>query len=416
MKTHVHASPLMQRMAMLAIALMSSLALVVSMGMSGVGLSTAQAASRQLSSGIYWTKLPNDNGLTPGEYQVTLAGDASHSQYISVYRDNDIDSNQSVDYSIDPGKTATVTVPAGSAVKLAYTESTTWNLSKEYTNWGLMDAASPVTRSGDTTYSVGSSGIAAGQYQVNMAQGENKQEVEVLAADGSEIKSYHVGWYADDNTQIVTVPASAATVRLSYPDATVWRLLSARPGYERVKDVDSSTPHQADIIELMKSGISSGWEEPDGSTTFRPGVSVVRQDMAAFLYRLAGSPAYTPTSADKARFTDVNDGTSHAKEIWWLASTGITTGYSDGSFGVGGTVFRQDMAAFLHRFAQKFSGPSATSNGKTFTDVNASTAHAEDIAWLAKAGVTSGYADGSFGVGGTVSRQDMAAFLLRMKK
>ena len=54
---------------------------------------------------------------------------------------------------------------------------------------------------------------------------------------------------------------------------------------------------------------------------------VYQQDMAAFLYRLAGEPDYTPTSADKARFKDVNDQTPHAKEIYWLAASGISTGY-----------------------------------------------------------------------------------------
>ena len=175
-------------------------------------------------------------------------------------------------------------------------------------------------------------------------------------------------------------------------------------------DVDSSTSHAEDIVWLSKQGITTGY--PDGS--FGVGVAVYRQDMAAFLYRLAGSPAYTPSAEDKTRFTDVNDGTAHAKEIWWLASTGITTGYPDGSFGVGVPVYRQDMAAFLKRYADQFGGPAATGEGKAFTDVDSSTPHAEDIAWLAKTGVTTGYPDGSFGVGVVVYRQDMAAFLHRM--
>ncbi|MBW3091129.1 S-layer homology domain-containing protein [Bifidobacterium miconisargentati] len=175
-------------------------------------------------------------------------------------------------------------------------------------------------------------------------------------------------------------------------------------------DVDSSTSHAQDIVWLSKQGITKGY--PDGS--FGVGVAVFRQDMAAFLYRMAGSPAYTPSAEDQARFTDVNANTSHAKEIWWLASTGITKGYPNGTFGVGVPVYRQDMAAFLKRYADQFGGPAASGAGKTFTDVNASTAHAEDIAWLSKTGVTNGYPNGSFGVGVKVYRQDMAAFLHRM--
>ena len=80
---------------------------------------------------------------------------------------------------------------------------------------------------------------------------------------------------------------------------------------------------------------------------------VFRQDMAAFLYRLAGKPAYVPTPADVARFRDVSWSTPHAAEIWWLASAGISQGWDmhDGTFEFRGmnSVVRQDMAAFLHR-------------------------------------------------------------------
>ncbi|NEG70541.1 hypothetical protein F6S87_08045 [Bifidobacterium sp. BRDM6] len=86
---------------------------------------------------------------------------------------------------------------------------------------------------------------------------------------------------------------------------------------------------------------------------FRPGNAIVRQDMAAFLYRLAGSPAYTPSAADEAYFADVDDNTDHAREIWWCASVGITTGWEEKNgtrtFRGMNEVIRQDMAAFLHR-------------------------------------------------------------------
>ncbi|NEG72867.1 S-layer protein, partial [Bifidobacterium ramosum] len=46
-----------------------------------------------------------------------------------------------------------------------------------------------------------------------------------------------------------------------------------------------------------------------------------RQDMAAFLYRLAGSPAFDESKAGNP-FRDVTSRTPHYKEILWLASTG----------------------------------------------------------------------------------------------
>ena len=114
-------------------------------------------------------------------------------------------------------------------------------------------------------------------------------------------------------------------------------------------DVDAKTPHADDIKWLVDNGIAEGWS--DG--TFRGMDSVKRQDMAAFLYRLAGSPEYAPGSAVEKRFADVDGRTPHAKEIWWLVDNEIAEGWSDGTFRGMDSVKRQDMAAFLHRFHTK---------------------------------------------------------------
>jgi len=70
--------------------------------------------------------------------------------------------------------------------------------------------------------------------------------------------------------------------------------------------------------------------------------------MAAFLYRFAGEPAFTPPAT--ATFTDVPVGAPFFLEIEWLSSTGITTGWPDHTFRPSANVERQAMAAFLHRF------------------------------------------------------------------
>lgn len=175
-------------------------------------------------------------------------------------------------------------------------------------------------------------------------------------------------------------------------------------------DVNKNTDHYKDIIWLAENGISAGY--PDGS--FRPMGTVVRQDMAAFLYRLAGSPEYTPTAQDKKRFSDVTVNTPHAKEIWWLASESISSGYNDGTFRPMAPVYRQDMSAFLHRLCNQFGNGIEAPSKVSFPDVNSKTPHAEDIEWLASVGISMGYPDGTFRPMVPVYRQDMAAFLHRL--
>ncbi|MBW3091138.1 S-layer homology domain-containing protein [Bifidobacterium miconisargentati] len=200
--------------------------------------------------------------------------------------------------------------------------------------------------------------------------------------------------------QDMTVYAHWSEIKTPEPELT-------SPFSDVVKGV---TPHYADILWLADRQITTGFS--DG--TYRGMNAVNRQDMAAFLYRLAGSPAFTPDWS-KNPFKDVNEGSAHAKEVLWLASTGITKGYPDGTFGGMRPVVRQDMAAFLHRLADYEKADDPSGEAKEFTDVTDRTPHAGDIAWLSRTGVTTGYGDGSFRGMTAVYRQDMAAFLHRMK-
>lgn len=185
-------------------------------------------------------------------------------------------------------------------------------------------------------------------------------------------------------------------------------------------DVFDSTPHVQDIWWLAYSGISEGWSESYDRRSFRPYAIVARADMAAFLYRLAGEPAFDESLAPQ--FTDVDASTPHRRAILWLASTGISKGWNNGngtfSFRPYANVVRADMAAFLYRLAGEPSFDESSVLG--FADLNASTPHRRAILWLAASGVSKGWDEPN----GTktfrpyleVARCDMAAFLHRMEQ
>ena len=54
----------------------------------------------------------------------------------------------------------------------------------------------------------------------------------------------------------------------------------------------------------------------------------------------------------KLAFGDVNTKTDHYQDIWWLAENSISEGFPDGTYRGLNSVARQDMAAFLHRIKQ----------------------------------------------------------------
>lgn len=170
-------------------------------------------------------------------------------------------------------------------------------------------------------------------------------------------------------------------------------------------DVPPNRAFAEEIAWLASSGITNGYS--DG--TFRPLGTVNRDAMAAFLYRFAGEPRFTPP--DVSPFMDVTPSTPFYKEITWLESTGITGGFNDGTFRPLGKVNRDAMAAFLYRFAGEpaFTPPTVS----PFSDVRPSTPFYMEITWLSSTGVTGGYSNGTFRALSSVNRDAMAAFLFR---
>ena len=171
------------------------------------------------------------------------------------------------------------------------------------------------------------------------------------------------------------------------------------------KDVPADYPFVNDINWLAQRRITTGY--PDG--TFRPNGSVERGAMAAFFYRMAGSPQFTAPSTPS--FKDVPRDHPFFKEIEWMRARGITTGWSDGTFRPNDAVNRDAMAAFFYRYAGSpaYSAPAVS----PFSDVSTGSQFYREIAWLADQRITTGWPDGSFRPVQPIERGAMAAFLHR---
>jgi lysozyme len=225
---------------------------------------------------------------------------------------------------------------------------------------------------------------------------------------------------------IANYSSSAGPMPASWSNYTLWQYADsgAFPGDQDVfngsldqlsrfaagsafTDVGPDNGFYSQISWMASTGLSTGY--PDG--TYRPLNSVNRDAMAAFLYRYAGSPAYTPPATSP--FTDVATTDPFYKEICWLASTRIATGYPDGTFQPGQPVNRDAMAAFLYRFqGSPAYSPPATPQ---FTDVGLTDQFYKEISWLASTGISTGYPDGTYRPLDPVHRDAMAAFLYRFR-
>lgn len=119
------------------------------------------------------------------------------------------------------------------------------------------------------------------------------------------------------------------------------------PAVSKFSDVPVTSPYYKAISWGVSQGINAGYT--DG--TFRPTQSISRESMALYLYRLAGSPAYTPPAVSK--FSDVPVTSTYYKAISWGVSQGINLGYTDGTFRPRNAITRDSMSAYLYRFDLK---------------------------------------------------------------
>ncbi|WP_135849238.1 bacterial Ig-like domain-containing protein [Serinibacter arcticus] len=184
---------------------------------------------------------------------------------------------------------------------------------------------------------------------------------------------------------------------------------------DRFVDVADDNQFALEINWLAARGISTGWTTPAGQE-FRPVTPIARDAMAAFIYRLAGSPAFE--EPETSPFVDVAPGDQFYREITWLAEQEITTGWSTArgaEFRPLAPIARDAMAAFLYRYADE---PAITlPETSPFTDVTPSTQFYTEIAWMGEAGISTGF-QGNDGTAqyqplGPVNRDAMAAFLFR---
>ena len=109
-------------------------------------------------------------------------------------------------------------------------------------------------------------------------------------------------------------------------------------------DVSDGAWYNVYVQYVYDKGLMSG-----SNGMFNPTKDVTRAQLVTTLYRLAGEPEVTDRSALEA-FSDLKDGQYYTDAICWAYNTGVGTG-NNGKFDVTGKLTRQQMAAFLFRFA-----------------------------------------------------------------
>ena len=128
---------------------------------------------------------------------------------------------------------------------------------------------------------------------------------------------------------------------------------------------------------------------------------------------IAAAPDQEATAAaEAASFTDIGPGDTFYTEVQWMADSGISTGFPDGTFRPTAPVTREATAAFLGRWSDMRPEPCDPADTRTFSDVTAGHPFCDYIELLALFAIQ-GYPDGTFRPGATLTREAFAAILMR---
>jgi hypothetical protein len=210
--------------------------------------------------------------------------------------------------------------------------------------------------------------------------------------------------YNGYSTGVSNVADNARSIGNSKQTVTQWR--ATVPLF-----ADVPTSHFAwEWIEgLSRAGITSGC----GSGIYCPNDSVTRAQMAVFLERGIHGTSYVPPPATGTLFGDVGAGDFAAAWIEQLAADSITSGCGGGNYCPNDSVTRAQMAVFLLRAKHGSSYTPPVSTCSTFADVPPGSFACEWIEQLYSEAITSGCGGGNYCPNDSVTRGQMAVFLIK---
>ena len=117
---------------------------------------------------------------------------------------------------------------------------------------------------------------------------------------------------------------------------------------QKFKDVSGSTKWASNSVDFMYgNGLVNGISTKD-PTVFGPNQSMTRAMLVTILYRAAGQPSVAGITN---KFTDNKDGQYYYNAVLWASNNGIVNGATAKTFDPDGKITREQIAAILYRYA-----------------------------------------------------------------
>lgn len=178
-------------------------------------------------------------------------------------------------------------------------------------------------------------------------------------------------------------------------------------------DVAKGTWCYDEVSYAYENGLMKG----KTANTFVPDGSVTRGQVVTVLYRLAGEPS---VKGQICPLTDLSASWCQDAIIWGYNSK-VVKGFADGTFGTDVKVTREQLAAFLYRYADAFVYGGKISAGSdfaaSFKDEAAVSAFARTaMIWANENGIVNGTKDGRLNPKGDASRAEFVCMIARFDR
>ena len=148
-----------------------------------------------------------------------------------------------------------------------------------------------------------------------------------------------------------------------------------------------------------------------GGNNYCPKAIVTREQMAAFLVRAVEKEPPSNYCGNKSPFQDISTGKWSCPHIKRLNELKLTGGCGNGKYCPASLVTREQMAAFVVRAVS--GEPGSCGGVSPFKDVSPNSWSCRYIKKLVQLGITAGCGNGKYCPGAHVNREQMAAFLAR---
>lgn len=175
------------------------------------------------------------------------------------------------------------------------------------------------------------------------------------------------------------------------------------------KDVTGSHWAKESVESLAKKGIVNGKTDD----MFCPDEPIKREEFVKLIVGAAG----LEVSGENDSFTDTDKSEWYSKYLFAAHNAGLITGREDGSFGIGETLTRQDMAAMVYRVISKNSQSAEVTNKPDFDDYDSISEYArESVAALSELGIINGMDNNRFAPSATATRAQAAQVICKLMK